>query len=407
MYNKKFIGKHILPKKNGKTRGSKLNPTKGELSIYIHWPFCQSLCPYCDFNSYVSKKLDMHSWSKAYKRAIEISKNQTDAKVINSIYFGGGTPSLMSPKLISDIINQIDRNFKLASDIEITLEANPSSAEYSNFKSYSSSGVNRCSLGIQSLRQKDLKKLGRLHSVEEALKAYEVARFIFKSSSFDLIYGRQNQTIREWENELVNALDLKPQHISLYQLTIEPKTPFYLLQQKNRLPGLPSSGKSCSFYNKTKEICEKNKLIHYEISNYAIQGHQCIHNLNYWRYGDFLGIGPGAFGRITLDNQKYETESEKNPKKWLETVLSEKENIYSKIRALSSIDQAKEYALMSFRLKEGMNIDRYNSFSTAKLLETKIEELAEEGLLNISGNYLSTTDKGELLLNSILSQLLN
>ena len=385
----------------------KKNLKEDGIGIYIHWPFCQSLCPYCDFNSYVSEKIDMDHWSTAYKKALRISAMQVDNNLVHSIYFGGGTPSLMSSRLVYDVINEISKEFKVSSDAEISLEANPTSVEYGKFKSYSASGVNRCSLGIQALNDADLKSLGRLHSVNDALRAFDSARQCFKTSSFDLIYGRQNQTIGEWENELKRAMSLDPQHLSLYQLTIEPGTPFFKLQQKNRLRGLPNDSKSCAFYTKTKEICKNNELVHYEISNFATKGHESVHNLNYWRYGDFIGIGPGASGRISISGNKYETEGHKNPMKWLGGVLKNGGEIYSVSMPLSFIDQAKEYAVMSFRLKEGLNIERFNSFSELKLSLTKVEELEEMGLINKSHNSLYTTEKGELLLNSILSHLLN
>ena len=216
----------------------------------------------------------MDSWSTAYKKALRISAIQVDNNLVHSIYFGGGTPSLMSSRLVYEVINEISKEFKVSSDAEISLEANPTSVEYGKFKSYSASGVNRCSLGIQALNDPDLKSLGRLHSVNDALRAFDSARQCFKTSSFDLIYGRQNQTIGEWENELKRAMSLHPQHLSLYQLTIEPGTPFFKLQQKNRLRGLPNDSKSCAFYTKTKEICKNNELVHYEISNFATKGHE-------------------------------------------------------------------------------------------------------------------------------------
>ena len=385
----------------------KKNLKEDGIGIYIHWPFCQSLCPYCDFNSYVSEKIDMDSWSTAYKKALRISAIQVDNNLVHSIYFGGGTPSLMSSRLVYEVINEISKEFRLSSDAEISLEANPTSVEYGKFKSYSASGVNRCSLGIQALNDPDLKSLGRLHSVNDALRAFDSARQCFKTSSFDLIYGRQNQTIGEWENELKRAMSLDPQHLSLYQLTIEPGTPFFKLQQKNRLRGLPNDSKSCAFYTKTKEICKNNELVHYEISNFSTKGHESVHNLNYWKYGDFIGIGPGASGRISINGKKHETEGHKNPMKWLGGVLKNGGEIYSVSMPLSFIDQAKEYAVMSFRLKEGLNIERFNSFSELKLSLTKVEELREMGLINKSHNSLYTTEKGELLLNSILSHLLN
>ena len=349
----------------------------------------------------------MDIWSTAYKKALRISSIQVDNNLVHSIYFGGGTPSLMSSRLVYEVINEISKEFRVSSDAEISLEANPTSVEYGKFKSYSASGVNRCSLGIQALNDPDLKSLGRLHSVNDALRAFDSARQCFKTSSFDLIYGRQNQTIGEWENELKRAMSLDPQHLSLYQLTIEPGTPFFKLQQKNRLRGLPNDSKSCAFYTKTKEICKNNELVHYEISNFATKGHESVHNLNYWKYGDFIGIGPGASGRISINGNKYETEGHKNPTKWLDGVLKNVGEIYSVSMPLSFIDQAKEYAVMSFRLKEGLDIERFNSFSELKLSLNKIEELREMGLINKSHNNLYTTEKGELLLNSILSHLLN
>lgn len=377
------------------------------LGIYIHWPFCQSLCPYCDFNSYVSNSIDIDSWAVAYKKAIKASASLTDFKGVNSIYFGGGTPSLMTPRLINEILNQIYKEFKIVGNIEITLEANPSSSDYSNFKAYSSSGVNRCSLGIQALNDKDLKALGRLHSANEALKALEISQACFTMSSFDLIYGRQKQSISAWEEELIYALSFNPQHLSLYQLTIEPGTPFFKLKENNKLPGLPSVEKECSFFATTKMLCKKANLTHYEISNFSLPGSESRHNLNYWRYGDFIGIGPGAFGRITIDGKKYETETYKKPDKWYKSVLKNPSHLYSMRKPISQKNQAKEYAIMSLRLKEGMNIQRFNNLSNFKLDDNAIQELETLGLAYRYENQLLKTQKGELLLNAILMHIFN
>ena len=225
---------------------SKSNQIQQEVgtSIYIHWPFCQSLCPYCDFNSYVEKNIDQYEWGLAYKKAINLAAKQSDKNIVNSIYFGGGTPSLMKPALVSKIINQVAINFNLDTEVEISLEANPGSVDYQNFKSYSADGVNRCSIGIQALNNKDLRILGRVHTVRDAIKAYEVSQSCFRTSSFDLIYGRPKQSVSDWQEELQRALNLYPQHLSLYQLTIEPNTTFFELQKRKRLGGLPNDEKS-------------------------------------------------------------------------------------------------------------------------------------------------------------------
>ena len=376
-------------------------------SIYIHWPFCQSLCPYCDFNSYVGKNIDQHEWSLAYKKAINLASKQSDKRTVTSIYFGGGTPSLMDPSLVSKIINQVDLHFNLDSKAEITLEANPGSVDYQNFKSYSSYGVNRCSIGIQALNNNDLKMLGRLHTVEDAIKAYEVSQSCFGASSFDLIYGRPKQSISNWQDELQKALKLYPQHLSLYQLTIEPNTTFFELRKRKRLTGLPNDEKSCAFFKKTKEICEHYNLTHYEISNFSIHGNESVHNLNYWRYGDFIGIGPGAYGRITFKKEKYETETFKNPEKWLRSVLGKAEQVYSLKKKISQENQAREYAIMSLRLKEGLNISKFNNFSQLKLNKLTINKLVNLGLIHVFEDKIIKTYKGELLLDTLLDHLIN
>ncbi len=376
-------------------------------SIYIHWPFCQSLCPYCDFNSYLEKEIDQYEWGIAYGKSISLASKQSDKRKVTSIYFGGGTPSLMNPSLVSNIINKVAIHFHLDTKAEITLEANPGSVDYRNFKAYSSSGVNRCSIGIQALNNKDLKKLGRLHTAEDALKAYEISQSCFKTSSFDLIYGRPKQNVADWETELKTALKLFPQHLSLYQLTIEPNTAFFELQKRNNLNGLPNNEKSSILYQKTKEICESSNLNHYEISNFSVAGKESVHNLNYWRYGDFIGIGPGAYGRVTFNAERYETETFKNPQKWLKTVLSKKNQIYSFKNKISRTNQAKEYAIMSLRLKEGLNISKFNSLSHLKLRNSKIYQLVELGLISVTENKIVKTNRGELLLNSLLNHLIN
>jgi oxygen-independent coproporphyrinogen-3 oxidase len=292
----------------------------GGFGLYVHWPFCQAKCPYCDFNSHVAARIDHARWREAYLKEIAVYAGLVPDRVLTSIFFGGGTPSLMEPETVAEVIAAARRAWPVANDLEVTLEANPTSVEAGRFAAYAEAGVSRVSLGIQALNDTDLQRLGRRHSVAEAIQAYEVARKFFNRTSFDLIYARQDQTLVDWRAELRLALDLAVDHLSLYQLTIEGGTAFGDRYAAGKLRGLPEEDLAADMYEATQDICGTAGLEGYEVSNHAKPGAESRHNLIYWRYGDYVGIGPGAHGRLTLNGQRHATEAWRAPGKWLDSV---------------------------------------------------------------------------------------
>ncbi|MDP7186155.1 MAG: radical SAM family heme chaperone HemW [Paracoccaceae bacterium] len=376
----------------------------GGFGLYIHWPFCQSKCPYCDFNSHVAADIDQTRWIRAYCSEIRRSAAETPGRVLNSIFFGGGTPSLMAVDTVSAILSEVRDCWTFANDIEITLEANPGSVEAQRFAGYAKAGVNRISMGFQALNDPDLKRLGRLHTVSESLKALEIARGAFDRVSFDLIYARQDQSVEDWKRELKQALSFDPDHLSLYQLTIEDGTAFGDRYNAGKLKGLPEEDASAEMYFATQDICENAGLPAYEVSNHAQNGQQSRHNLIYWRYGDYLGIGPGAHGRVTLGKARFATETHLSPALWL--AAAERGTGETRRSTLSREDQAVEYLMMSLRLSEGSEIGRYQSLSGQDLPEQKIRDLDKLGLVKADGNRLRCTAKGRPVLNGILRELL-
>ncbi len=375
----------------------------GGFGLYIHWPFCQSKCPYCDFNSHVSKNVDQELWASAYEQEIERVASQVPNRVLGSIYFGGGTPSLMSERTCDRILDGVRKHFSLSNDIEVTLEANPTSVEMSKFDSFRQAGVNRVSMGIQSLNQSDLENLGRLHSVNEAVEALSIAKSVFDRVSFDLIYARQNQSLSSWEAELTRALDLAGDHISLYQLTIEQGTAFGDRFNRGKLKGLPDEDLSADMYFATQSICEAAGFQAYEVSNHAKNGFESKHNHVYWRGGDYACVGPGAHGRLTLDGTRVAIECYSNPAKWLDAVGLG--NGQKQCSPLSDDDVAIEYLMMGLRLNEGIDTERFPHLQ--KLINiNKISGLTDLNLISTSGNNLSVTPKGRPVLNGILRELL-
>ena len=311
----------------------------------------------------------------------------------------------MSERTINTILETIKTLWSCESNLEISLEANPTSVESKKFKSFQKSGVNRLSMGVQALNDEDLRRLGRLHSAQEAKKAFSIASKYFSHVSFDLIYGRQYQTIKSWENELSDALKMSLGHLSLYQLTIEKNTRFGALQSKGKLLGLPEDQTSIDLYNLTNQLCESANLYAYEISNHAKKGEECQHNLNYWRGGAFLGIGPGAHGRVDIENKRYQTEAPSNPEVWLEQAHDFKfeKFIY---KSLSTAEQAEEYIIMGLRLQEGLNMKHYVNVAKKELPDSKINDLLNENLIEVNDQILKTTNSGKLLTNYIIRELL-
>ncbi|MBI6629499.1 radical SAM family heme chaperone HemW [Pontibaca salina] len=374
-------------------------------ALYVHWPFCQAKCPYCDFNSHVTRQIDQSRWAAAYLCEIGRVAAETPGRVLNSIFFGGGTPSLMQPDTVATVIEAARAHWPFANDIEISLEANPSSVEAGRFAGYRDAGVNRISMGIQALNDADLRRLGRLHTVAEARAAFDIARSCFDRVSFDLIYARQEQSLQDWQNELGQALTMAIDHLSLYQLSIEDGTAFGDRYKAGGLRGLPTDDLSADMYQLTQDICADHGLPAYEVSNHARPGAESRHNLIYWRYGDYAGIGPGAHGRLTLGGQRFATESYRMPGAWLEAVNSGSgENLRN---AISRQDQAEEYLMMGLRLRSGLDIDRYHELSRQELNPARRHSLIELGMINDSGSHITVSDRGMIVLNSVIAELLS
>ncbi|MEL7131130.1 MAG: radical SAM family heme chaperone HemW [Pseudomonadota bacterium] len=372
----------------------------GGFGLYIHWPFCAAKCPYCDFNSHVSRFIDHDAWCAAYLAEIERLGAETPGRVLRSVFFGGGTPSLMEPRVVGAILDTIHRTWPTANDMEITLEANPTSVEAARFADFHSAGVNRVSMGIQALNDTDLHALGRLHTAAEGLAAFGIARSTFDRVSFDLMYGRQNQTLADWEAELSRALALDLDHLSLYQLTVEPGTAFGDRYDAGKLPGLPSDDLSADLYALTQDMTSAAGLRRYEVSNHARDGAESRHNLIYWRYGDYVGIGPGAHGRLTLDGARWSTEQTRMPKAWLDGGARETRT------PLGTSDAATEYMLMGLRLAEGIDLDRYASLAGTDPSPDVLTDLCDNGFIKVKNRQLIVQDQGFMVLNAILRQLL-
>jgi len=367
----------------------------------VHWPFCQAKCPYCDFNSHVVASVDQTRWAAAFEAELDRIAGLTPDRVLNSVFFGGGTPSLMDIATVERILDRIRKNWRLANDLEVTLEANPTSIEATRFSGYKAAGVNRVSVGVQALNDPDLKALGRLHSADEALAAVEIARATFDRVSFDLIYARQHQSLEAWDAELQRALSFDPDHLSLYQLTIEDGTAFGDRFKRGSLRGLPDEDLGADLWELTQTTCEAAGLGAYEVSNHAKKGQESRHNQIYWQSGDWAGIGPGAHGRLTIDEKRYETVAAKAPGLWLERVESEGTGD-TKFKRLSPNSVLEERILMGLRLVEGIEMP-------ATWLENKlhiVKDLTEISLLRLAGNRLVVPPSGRPILNSIISKLL-
>ncbi|TMV07192.1 coproporphyrinogen III oxidase [Ruegeria sediminis] len=376
----------------------------GGFGLYVHWPFCAAKCPYCDFNSHVSKNIDQKQWLAAYLDDLTRAAAETPDRVLNTIFFGGGTPSLMDPDTVAAVIDAARSHWRPANDMEITLEANPGSVEAGRFAAYRDGGVNRVSMGIQALNDEDLRRLGRIHTVAEARAAFDTARSCFDRVSFDLIYARQHQTPEAWRAELTEALSMAIDHLSLYQLTIEDGTAFGDRYAIGKLRGLPEDDSAADMYLATQDICEAHGLGAYEVSNHARAGAESRHNLIYWRYGDYVGIGPGAHGRLTLDGRKYATETHRAPGDWLRAVSTgggESDRV-----ELSRQDQANEYLMMGLRILEGLDVDRFERLSGSPLLPDRLSHLAELGMVELDQGRLRATRQGRAVLNAVIRELL-
>ena len=336
----------------------------GGFGLYVHWPFCESKCPYCDFNSHVASEISHSRWRKAYVNEIERLASSLPDRRLDSIFFGGGTPSLMDPGTVRAVIDAARAHWQTDNRLEITLEANPASVDVGRFQDFSFAGVSRVSLGVQSLRDDALRLLGRRHSVAEALRAWDVANQIFERTSFDVIYARQFQDVEDWSAELRDVLALNPRHLSLYQLTIEEGTAFGDRYDRGKLPGLPTDDLGADMFDLTQEICDHAGLPGYETSNHAVPGEESRHNMIYWRYGDYLGIGPGAHGRLTISGQRFAQTSPRNPMSWLSAVETHADSRMA-LDAIPLNEQSEEYLMMSLRLREGCDLARLHRLSGA------------------------------------------
>ena len=375
----------------------------GGFGLYVHWPFCASKCPYCDFNSHVAVQITQTEWLAAYRSEIGRVGGETQGRVLRSIFFGGGTPSLMEPDVVAGVIDAARAAWSFANDIEITLEANPGSVERGRFAGYAAAGVNRLSMGVQALNDDDLRRLGRLHSVAEARAAFEVARSCFARVSFDLIYARQNQSRAAWAAELREALSMAVDHLSLYQLTIEDGTAFGARAAAGGLRGLPDDDLAADMYLETQDICGAAGMPAYEVSNHAAPGAESRHNLVYWRQGDWVGIGPGAHGRLTLNRRRWATEAPRAPGDWLAAVRRGSGELPRAEVPLS--EQATEYLLMSMRLAEGRDLRRYAALNGSDVNAAAVHDLRELGLIEVRDGRLWATATGRPVLNGILRAL--
>lgn len=377
------------------------------LALYIHWPFCLSKCPYCDFNSHVRERIDQPRFAAALRRELAWEAARLGPRRLGSIFFGGGTPSLMDPATTASLIADAKRLFPPADDIEITLEANPTSVEAARLRDFRAAGVNRVSLGVQALNAEDLRRLGRQHDARQAVAALETARAIFPRLSFDLIYARPGQDLRAWRAELRRALSLAADHLSLYQLTIEPGTAFEALHRRGELV-LPDAETQAALYDATAEEAASFGLRPYEVSNYARAGAESRHNLAYWRYQDYAGIGPGAHGRLTIEGRLHATRRHRAPEPWADRVERLGHGTTDE-EIIAPHDRAREMLLMGLRLSEGIVPETFaarTGVALADALEPAILAQAEaEGYLVWTHGRLAATAEGRKRLDALLAAL--
>lgn len=373
--------------------------------LYVHWPFCQAKCPYCDFNSHVVANVDQSRWADAFEREIARYAAETDGRVLRSIFFGGGTPSLMHPETVARVLNATRVAWPFANDCEITLEANPTSVEAARFERYADAGVNRISMGIQALNDDDLRRLGRLHDVADAMAAFNVARTLFDRVSFDLIYARQEQTLLGWKDELRRALDMAVDHLSLYQLTIEEGTAFGDRYAAGRLRGLPDEDRAADMWEVTQEVTSEAGFAAYEVSNHARPGAESRHNLLYWKSGDYVGIGPGAHGRLTLDGARWATETPLAPGAWIERVATTGSGEALR-ETIDHADRLAEFLLMGLRVTDGIDEIRLSRLG-GDVLFNNISKLVSLDLLERRDGHIRATPQGRPVLNSILREILS
>ncbi|HZP74583.1 MAG TPA: radical SAM family heme chaperone HemW [Pseudolabrys sp.] len=382
-----------------------LMPQPSPFAVYVHWPFCLSKCPYCDFNSHVRHAaIDEARFVRAFSAEIAATAARTGARSVSTIFFGGGTPSLMQPSTVGAILEAIGKHWTIAQDAEITLEANPTSVEAMRFRGYRAAGVNRVSLGVQALDDATLKELGRMHTAAEALDAVAVARSIFPRYSFDLIYARPRQTPEQWAAELRRAIAEAAEHLSLYQLTIEAETPFFALHKSGKLIP-PDDDTARALYDTTQEVCGAAGLPAYEISNHARQGAECRHNLVYWRAHEYAGIGPGAHGRLDIGDERYATATERRPESWLMRVEALGHGLVTDEK-LTHLERADEFLLMGLRLAEGIDPQRFAALAGRTLDPKRISLLRDEGAVEeMQDGRLRVTQSGFPVLDAVVADL--
>ena len=378
-----------------------------DLALYIHWPFCLAKCPYCDFNSHVRDRIDQARFANALSRELATEAARLGRRRLTSVFFGGGTPSLMDPSTVGALLEDAARWFDPAETIEITLEANPTSIEAGRLADYRSAGVNRISIGIQSLDDSALRALGRQHSAGEAVAALSLARRLFDRVSFDLIYARPNQDLASWRNELRAALAIADDHLSLYQLTIEPATQFEALFRQGKIL-LPDEDTAAALYDATGDECARAGLRAYEISNYARPGQESRHNLTYWRYLDYAGIGPGAHGRITADGALRATRRHRAPEPWAERVERDGHGLTAD-DAIPVEERAREALLMGLRLTEGIDVTRFAARTGRTIAQSVdpgiLRQCIQEGYIQQTHDRLIATREGRIRLDALLAAL--
>jgi len=378
------------------------------LAVYIHWPFCRSKCPYCDFNSHVRERVDTERWTRALLADLDHHAGLVPGREVGSVFFGGGTPSLMPPETLAALLDRVRSWWVAAPDLEVTLEANPNSAEAARFRAFAAAGVNRLSLGVQALDPGALRMLGRAHDRSEAIAAIELARATFPRFSFDLIYARLGQSLAAWEAELDEALTLAGEHLSLYQLTIEPGTAFATRERRGELL-VPAEEDAAALFETTQDRLAAHGLPAYEISNHARPGAECLHNLAYWRYRDYVGIGPGAHGRLTIGAAKHATRQTRLPERWLAAV----EAVGSGIEEMVAIDRdsaVEEMLMMGLRLTEGVaraRLEHLAGRDAEALFGDNLAPLVEGGFLTLDDDRLAATAAGRQRLNAVLAALLD
>jgi oxygen-independent coproporphyrinogen-3 oxidase len=387
-------------------QGQALRPSRDPgFAVYVHWPFCLAKCPYCDFNSHVrAEPIDEQRFVNAFRLELAHRAAQTPGRTVNSVFFGGGTPSLMRPQTVQAILDAIAQNWKVDPNAEITLEANPTSVEAGRFRGYRAAGVNRLSIGVQSLHDEALKSLGRRHSSAEAIAAVKIGQSIFPRASFDLIYARPGQSAEAWREELEAAIAMAGEHLSLYQLTIEPDTIYERLFRAGKL-AMPDEDLGRALWDVTQEVSGAHGLPSYEVSNHARPGAESRHNLVYWRYGEYVGVGPGAHGRVGPWAERRAQAAERHPEMWLTQVETEGHGLIEN-SALTLEEQSDEFLLMGLRLREGVDLKTYESLSGRPLRRRQIDELTSYGFITEDANgTLRVTPAGAPLLDTIVADL--